>query len=124
MFCWGENTNGEIGNGTTVNQLSPTSVGSTQSFGNKFSVQSYLAYCIFPRLIAGGKTPFGQIGDDANSNRLTPTQSVVDIRGNRFPVEKTTHALLQTLSKLTAGDRTRIEDWETQQAQISLFRCS
>ena len=74
LFCWGENTNGEIGNGTTADQLTPTSVGSAQTWQSISAGGSHTcaltasleAYC-------WGKNLYGQLGDDANSNRLTPT---------------------------------------------------
>jgi alpha-tubulin suppressor-like RCC1 family protein len=75
-YCWGENKNGQVGDGTTTQRLVPTLVGggslrfSRIDTGGQVScgieAQSGAAYC-------WGANDMGQVGDATQRNRLVPT---------------------------------------------------
>ena len=88
--CWGYNLDGELGNGNTVNQASPTPViattGSGHLTGVRADVNGYLGYCAL--LISGhvdcwGLNDAGSLGagDDAYDNSDLP-RPVLGVGGN------------------------------------------
>ena len=78
IFMWGENNQGQIGNGGTTDVYTPTEI----SIGGdcaklKVSGQSASTHCHAIRadgkLYGWGGNAYGQIGDNSTTNRTTPT---------------------------------------------------
>jgi hypothetical protein len=74
-YCWGNNGNGQIGDGTTNRRFTPRAVAGGLSF-DRVSASFYhtcgetssdQAYC-------WGYNGYGQLGDGTTSQRLTPTR--------------------------------------------------
>jgi len=76
-FCWGNNAEGELGDGTTTQRTVPTSVAGGLTFtaisaGGQHSCgldSAGLAYC-------WGSNVYGQLGDGTTTDRLTPVAVV------------------------------------------------
>ncbi len=80
-YCWGDNTQGQLGDGTVANRLSPTKVTATADAGELtfaslsagglhtcgVSTEGGVAYC-------WGSNVTGELGDDTRSARLTPVK--------------------------------------------------
>ncbi|MFZ2511187.1 MAG: hypothetical protein WAW85_08890 [Gordonia sp. (in: high G+C Gram-positive bacteria)] len=71
-YCWGENENGQVGDGTTVNRSTPTrvegltGVSDISAGGLSCAIADTNAYC-------WGLNHYGQIGDGTTESRSTPT---------------------------------------------------
>src|SRR5205807_268421 len=73
-YCWGDNSNGELGDGTTTNRLVPMPVAGGLTFISLSAGAHYTcgvatsgaAYC-------WGNNGDGQLGDDTTTQRLVPT---------------------------------------------------
>ncbi|MDH5235579.1 MAG: hypothetical protein OEW77_11520, partial [Gemmatimonadota bacterium] len=74
-YCWGHNSNGEIGDGSTTDRRTPTAVAgglvfasiSTRSFNHTCAMTTGAqAYC-------WGRNADGELGDGTTTARLTPT---------------------------------------------------
>ncbi len=77
VMCWGENSNGQIGDGTSTNSLSPVSVGLGD--GNtaiSMSSGSYHTCAITDdrTVKCWGNNWHGQLGDGSTGNRISPTE--------------------------------------------------
>ena len=76
-YCWGWNTSGQVGNGSTTNQYTPVAVSGSVTF-RSLAAHGYHtcgiamtgdAYC-------WGRNDSGQLGDGSQVNRQTPTKVV------------------------------------------------
>ncbi len=75
LFCWGYNSNGQVGDGTTVNRNVPTPVGVGNNWLATSGGEFYSVGLTTNRsLWAWGDNSYGQLGDGTFINRLTPTQ--------------------------------------------------
>jgi alpha-tubulin suppressor-like RCC1 family protein len=79
IYAWGYNGNGELGDGTTINQSSPKLISLTGLQGGE-TVQmvvagSYhsLALTTNNRIYTWGSNGYGQLGSGSSLNRITPT---------------------------------------------------
>jgi alpha-tubulin suppressor-like RCC1 family protein len=73
-YCWGDNTSGQVGDGTTTYRLTPTPVAGGLTF-TSLAVRG-LHTCGLTRGGAAycwGDNRYGAIGDGTTTNRLTPT---------------------------------------------------
>lgn len=74
LRCWGNNTSGQLGDGTTINQSVPILVLGSRSFTSVSAGSGHtcgittdgVAYC-------WGRNNAGQLGDGTSTNRLAPT---------------------------------------------------
>ena len=77
VWCWGYNDWGQLGDGTTIQRLSPTRVGTTSDWTSVSAGWGYscgvradgTAWC-------WGYNAYGQLGDATTMDRLTPTQVI------------------------------------------------
>lgn len=78
--CWGQNAQGQIGDGTTIDRPAPVTV----LTGGVLSISSAEDYSCAIMAVGGvkcwGNNSSGQLGDGTTTNRLTPT-NVVGITG-------------------------------------------
>jgi len=78
LKCWGSNNHGQVGDGTTTDQYTPTQVAGLTSGVESISVGSYFACAL---LTAGlvkcwGENTFGKLGDQSTTDRNTPVDVV------------------------------------------------
>jgi alpha-tubulin suppressor-like RCC1 family protein len=72
-FCWGENGQGQLGDGTTTTRLSPTALGGDLSLVQLSAGDSFgCAVAGAGRAYCWGDNYAGQIGDGSQTRRLLP----------------------------------------------------
>jgi alpha-tubulin suppressor-like RCC1 family protein len=75
MFCWGLNSSGQLGDGTTNRSLTPVRVeGAWSSGATQISTGGYFS-CLLRqtgRIACWGNNRFGQLGDGTNISRSVP----------------------------------------------------
>ena len=73
VLCWGENENGELGDGTTVDRPVPTQVSGLDS-----GATIVTPYCAVVQggVKCWGKNDYGRLGDGTTTNSLKPVQVV------------------------------------------------
>ena len=79
MLCWGDNGNGQLGDGSTSSSSTPTSVAIPNGrYASKIGAgQDYSCAIVNDgTTLCWGKNDGGQLGDGSNSNRITLTESV------------------------------------------------
>jgi alpha-tubulin suppressor-like RCC1 family protein len=75
VSCWGDNVTGQVGDGTTVDRLTPVNVGGANPLSGLVGVTTGLFHSCALRNdgIArcwGNNNPFGQLGDGTSTNRV------------------------------------------------------
>ena len=72
--CWGQNTNGQLGDGSTVQRLTPVDVSELTSGVTSIEAGSYHTCSVTASGGAKcwGRNPSGQLGDGSQSQRNTP----------------------------------------------------
>lgn len=81
-YCWGENSNGELGNGTTSNSSTPAAVAGGLTFADLYLGAASQSAC---GIVSGGaaycwgNNAFGQLGDGTQTARLTPTRAAAGL---------------------------------------------
>ena len=74
-YCWGDNDDGELGDGTRVSRLAPVAVAATRRFRQISAGGSHTcAVDLFNRAFCWGAGGAGQLGDGTNTRRLFPAK--------------------------------------------------
>ena len=92
VTCWGDNTDGQLGDGTTANRLTPTAVTGLDSDVTAITAghNHTCALLATDAVHCWGYNGYGQLGDGTTANRLTPTavtgldSGVTAISASRF----------------------------------------
>jgi alpha-tubulin suppressor-like RCC1 family protein len=75
VWTWGNNSNGQLGNGTTTNSSSPIqTVGLSAVMGIAGGTKDTLALKTDGTVWAWGSNGHGQLGDGTTTDRWTPLQ--------------------------------------------------
>ena len=73
LKCWGANTYGQLGDGTTTNRLSPVTIDAGTSYYKVVTgTQSTCGITTSGQLKCWGSNTFGQLGDGTTTSRLAP----------------------------------------------------
>ena len=92
VWSWGENTNGQLGNGTTIDQITPAQLNTLGDIKLiKTSSRNSYAITTSNKLWIWGSNGTGQLGDGTTTDSLTPKQvtslsNVKDVCGNQFTI--------------------------------------
>jgi alpha-tubulin suppressor-like RCC1 family protein len=75
LWCWGLNTNGQVGDGTTTNRYTPTQIGTATNWrsvtgGSYFSIATRTNNTLW----TWGRNNNGQLGLNDTTDRTIPTQ--------------------------------------------------
>ena len=93
MYCWGENADGQIGDGTTTQRPSPTAVNVAALTGDVIIALSsgnnhncLIADSATDRLFCWGDNDYGQLGLDSTTDTTTATE-VTGLAGGFVPTQ-------------------------------------
>jgi hypothetical protein len=74
VVCWGLNSSGELGNGTTTSSAAPVSVSGLAGASDALVAgYSYTCANTYTGVSCWGSNAFGQLGDGTSTNRSVPT---------------------------------------------------
>jgi len=74
LWTWGLNTNGQLGDNTTINKSSPTQIGTNSWTNVSVSLSNTMAIRLGGNLFVWGGNGSGQLGDGTTLNKSSPTQ--------------------------------------------------
>ena len=75
LYAWGDNLNGQLGDGTNANRTTPVRIGTASNWTHIAAGYFHsLAVNSNKELYAWGKNSSGQLGDGTNTDRNTPTR--------------------------------------------------
>ena len=79
-YCWGYNSNGQLGNGSTTNSTTPVAVTATGALAGKYlwtltaGADFYCAQATDGSAYCWGRNVYGQLGNGATANSTTPVK--------------------------------------------------
>ena len=82
-----KNTNGQLGDGTTIQRLTPIAVDTSGALKNQkiIKIAAGSAHCVcvsdFGRVFSWGNNPFGQLGDASATQRNSPVEVIIPANG-------------------------------------------
>jgi len=87
--CWGQNVNGQLGDGTTIDRTSPVLVDMGGKGALSVSTGSYHTCAIMSdrNVMCWGDNWNGQIGDGTNTDRATPVEIPIPSNGSAISVD-------------------------------------
>ncbi len=75
LWAWGNNSNNQLGDGTSINKNTPVQIGTDTNWKKVFAAEKYsVAIKTDGTLWAWGNNQFGSLGDGTTTNRTTPTK--------------------------------------------------
>jgi alpha-tubulin suppressor-like RCC1 family protein len=75
LWCWGHNAEGELGDGTTTDRLSPTQVGAATTWASAYAYDRATCAIGLNRSVwCRGNNTDGQLGIGSTASALTPIQ--------------------------------------------------
>ncbi len=83
LYCWGYNRDGQIGNGTTENQLTPVKVLSSVKFVSYSSDTHHCSVSAITEngdLYCWGNNNYGQVGNGTIENQAIPVKVLSDVK--------------------------------------------
>ena len=74
IFCWGDNTSGQLGNNTTVSSSLPVAVLGLSGAAQLLNISAiHMSALVNGAEVSWGDNTFGELGDNTTTNRLEPT---------------------------------------------------
>ncbi len=80
LYCWGYNGNGQIGNGTTKNQLTPFKVLSNVKYVSYSLSYSISAITESGDLYCWGRNNCGEVGNGSTDKQMTPVKVLSNVK--------------------------------------------
>jgi alpha-tubulin suppressor-like RCC1 family protein len=76
VFCWGRNSEGQVGDGTTANRLTPVQVGGLPGRAIMIASGAYHTCALLEDRTGycWGQNTYGEVGDGTTTNRATPVR--------------------------------------------------
>ena len=110
LKCWGSNSNGQLGDGTTTDRLNPVDVAGLSSDVKSMALGQNFTCAVLPwgRLKCWGENTHGQLGDGSKIDSSLPVTAILPGVTVRQVAAGTGHTCVLTLagSVLCWGDNT------------------